>query len=239
MLRHAIVTIVTRCTRHAWATIVVATILGIASGVYAAQHFGINTDINTLIAPQLPWRQREIAFEKAFPQHLRSILVVVEAPTPELTSQATTALFDRLSANKQLFEGIAQPGGGEFFRKNGLLFLSLPEVEKVAGQLSQAEPLIAQLATDPSLRGLIEVLQMGLTGVELEKITLDAMQRPLTSTADTVAGVLANKPTNFSWHEMLAGQDSPANDSKRKFIDIQPKLDFTALEPGKDATDAI
>src|SRR5262249_8838368 len=116
---------------------------------------------------------------------------------------------------------------------------SLPETEKVAGQLSQAEPLIAQLATDASLRGLIEVLQMGLTGVELEKITLDAMARPLTSTADTVEGVLANRPTNFSWHELLAGPDSPANDSKRKFIDIQPKLDFTALEPGKDATDAI
>src|SRR5262245_37014019 len=118
MLRHAIVTIVTRCTRHAWATIAIAAILGIASGVYAAQHFGINTDINTLIAPELPWRQREIAFEKAFPQHLQSILVVVEAPTPELTSQATTALFERLSSTKGLFDGISQPGGGEFFGTN-------------------------------------------------------------------------------------------------------------------------
>ena len=89
---------------------------------------------------------------------------------------------------------------------NGLLFLPADETEKVAGQLTQAEPLIAQLATDPSLRGLVEVLQMGLTGVELEKITLDAMLRPLTVTADTVEAVLANKPVHFSWQELLAGE---------------------------------
>src|ERR1700736_5506132 len=50
MLRHAIVSVVTRCTRHAWLTIVVAALVGIGSGVYAARHFGINTDINTLLS---------------------------------------------------------------------------------------------------------------------------------------------------------------------------------------------
>src|SRR5437588_5910625 len=231
MLRAAIVATVTRCTRHAWLVIALATLAAAVSGVYAVRHFAINTDINTLISQDLPWRQRELAFEQAFPQHLRSILVVLDAPTPELATQATAALVGRLTADHDHFRSVAQPGGGEFFRKNGLLFLPAAETEKIAGQLAQAEPLIAQLATDPSLRGLIEVLQMGLTGVELEKITLDAMLRPLTATAVTVEAVLANKPTNFSWHEMLAGPDSPANDSKRKFIDIQPKLDFTALAP--------
>src|ERR1043165_2414343 len=238
MLRATIVSLVVRCTRHAKATVVVAVLLGLISGVYAFQHFAINTDINTLISPDLTWRQREIAFEKAFPQHLRSILVVVEAPTAELTTEATSALFRQLETDKTHFIHVTHPGGGAFFRKNGLLFLPVAETEKVADQLSQAEPLIAQLATDPSLRGLLEVLQMGLTGVELEKIKLDSMQRPLAATADTVEAVLAERPVHFSWHEMLAG-DNPEANSKRKFIDIQPKLDFTALEPGKDATDAI
>ena len=107
MLRHALVSIVTRCTRHAWLTIIVGALIGVVSGVYATRHFAINTDINTLISPDLAWRQRELAFENAFPQHLHSILVVVVAPTPELTSQATTALADRLSANKDVFKSIA------------------------------------------------------------------------------------------------------------------------------------
>src|SRR5437763_15926848 len=130
MLRVAIVATVTRCTRHAWLVIVLATLAAVVSGVYAFRHFAINTDINTLISPDLPWRQRELAFERAFPQHLRSILVVVEAPTPELTSQATAALFEKLSSNTELFRAISQPGGGDFFRQNGLLFLQEAETEK-------------------------------------------------------------------------------------------------------------
>ena len=239
MLRAAIVATVTRSTRYAWWVIALGTLISVVAGVYAVRHFGINTDINTLISEDLPWRQRELAFDQAFPQHLRSILAVVEAPTPELTSQATAALIGPLTANKKLFKSVAQPGGGEFFRKNGLLFLPTSETEKIAGQITQAEPLIAQLATDPSLRGLIEVLQMGLTGVELEKITLDAMLRPLTATADTVESVMAHKRVNFSWHELLAGTEGGEANTKRKFIDIQPELDFSALEPGKRATDAI
>ena len=239
MLKSIIVAIVTRCTHYAWPVIIVSSLLAIASGVYAAKHFGINTDINTLISPDLPWRQREIAFDKAFPQHLRSILVVVDAPTPELATQATSALADRLRNNKESFDSIAQPGGGEFFRKNGLLFPPVEETEKIAGQLTQAEPLIAQLATDPSLRGLVEVLQMGLTGVELAKITLDAMLRPLKATADTVDAVMTKKPVHFSWQELLAGEGGGEANSKRKFIDVQPKLDFTSLQPGHVATAAI
>ena len=239
MLKSIIVAIVTRCTHHAWAVIIVSSLLAIASGVYAAKHFGINTDINTLISPDLPWRQREIAFDRAFPQHLRSILVVVDAPTPELATQATSALAERLRNNKESFDSVAQPGGGEFFRRNGLLFPPVEETEKIAGQLTQAEPLIAQLATDPSLRGLVEVLQMGLTGVELEKITLDAMLRPLKATADTVDAVMTKKPVHFSWQELLAGEGGGEANSKRKFIDVQPKLDFTSLQPGHVATAAI
>jgi hopanoid biosynthesis associated RND transporter like protein HpnN len=237
MLRTAIVSTVTRCTRHAWLVIVLATLLSVVAGVYAAQHFGLNTDINKLISPDLAWRKREIAFETSFPHRLHSILTVVDAPTPELATQATAALAERLAADKELFLSVTQPGGGEFFRRNGLLFLPAAEAEKVAGQLAQAEPLVAQLATDPSLRGLVEVLQLGLTGVELEKITLDAMLRPLTVTADTVEAVLAGKPVNFSWHELLNGTASPSD--RRKFIDVRPELDFTALEPGKKATAAI
>jgi hypothetical protein len=175
MLKSAIVAIVKTCTRHAWLVIALSAVIGAAASVCAARNFGINTDINTLISPNLEWRKRDLAFEHAFPQRLHSILAVVDAPTPELASQAADALVERLSQNKDHILGISQPGGGEFFRRNGLLFLPTEEVEKVTGQLTQAEPLIAQLASDPSLRGLVEVLQMGLTGGEMEKITLDAM----------------------------------------------------------------
>src|SRR5437764_10198846 len=111
MLRTAIVATVTRCTRHAWLVIALATLAAAVSGVYAARHFAINTDINTLISRDLPWRQREIAFDRAFPQHLRSILVVLDAPSPELATQASPALVALLTQDTGLFKSSAQPVG--------------------------------------------------------------------------------------------------------------------------------
>ena len=238
MLRAAIGAVVGTCTRYAWPVIVLGALAGIIAGIYAERHFAINTDIDTLISSKLPWRQRELSFQKAFPEQLQSILAVVDAPTPELVTQATAALVAKLSEHPDLFLVIRQPGGGEFFRQGGLLFLPTDEVEKTTAQLIQGEPLISQLAVDPSMRGLIEALQLGLTGVELNKITLDKMERPLTMTAQTVESVLAGKPINFSWHVLLNGE-SPGGRDLRRFIDIRPKLDFSALEPGEEATAAI
>src|SRR6202008_2844759 len=43
---------------------------------------------------------------------------------------------------------------------------------------------------------------------------------------------------NFSWRQLVS--DKPLEDSdKRAFIEIKPIIDYSALEPGKDATDAI
>jgi predicted RND superfamily exporter protein len=69
------------CTRFAPLTVLVALILAITAGYYTSQNFIINTDINTLISPDLDWRKRDNQFEKAFDRD-RTILAVVDAPTP-------------------------------------------------------------------------------------------------------------------------------------------------------------
>src|SRR4029453_1685805 len=92
VLRATIARIVDLCTRYAWPTILVAAIIAGASSAYTARHFAINTDIGKLISTELPWRKRELVFDAAFPDRIESILAVVDAPTPELASQATAAL---------------------------------------------------------------------------------------------------------------------------------------------------
>ena len=51
-------------------------------------NFALNTDITTLISPKLEWRQREIAYLKAFPGQATTILAVIDGPTPELAEDA-------------------------------------------------------------------------------------------------------------------------------------------------------
>ncbi len=237
MLTRVVVSIVRACTRFAPLTLAIALVLAIGSGWYTARNFLINTDINTLISNDLDWRQRDIKFDKAFDQE-RLVLAVVEAPTPEFANAASAALAEKLSSNKKDFDSVLRLGAGEFFEKNGLLFLPTEEVGKLTGQFAAAAPLIEIMAGDPSLRGLTGALETALVGVSRGQFQLDAAARPLSMISQTIESVLSTGSGTFSWQGLV--NDTPLTDSdKRSFIEIKPVLDFQALEPGKDATDAI
>jgi len=209
----------------------------VAGGYYTARHFVINTDINTLISENLDWRQRDQQFEQAFDRD-RTILAVVEAPTPELVGVAADALFQKLKDDKTHFSAVHALGSGEFFEKNGLLFLPTEEVKQLTGQFEQAAPLIEIMAGDPSIRGLTGALETGLVGVKRGQIRLDSTARPFDYISDTVDSVLNNGNPAFSWRQLIS--DKPLSDSdKRAFIEFKPVLDYKALEPGKEATDTI
>jgi uncharacterized protein len=237
MLTSIVVTIVKACTRFAFLTVSVALILAVAAGFYTAQHFEINTDINTLISSKLDWRQRDNQFDKAFDRD-STILAVVDSPTPELTGAASAALANKLSGDTTHFLSVQPLGTGEFFDKNGLLFLPVAEVGQVTGQFEQAAPLIEIMAGDPSIRGLTGALETGLAGVKRGEVKLDNTARPFSLIAETVENVLKTGSATFSWRELVS--DKPLTDADRRaFIEFKPILDFNALEPGKDATDAI
>jgi hopanoid biosynthesis associated RND transporter like protein HpnN len=237
VLTRLVVSIVRTCTRFAIPVVVFSLILATAASYYAARHFAINTDINKLISQELDWRKRDIQFEEAFDRD-RLILAVVEAPTPELTTSAAKALAEKLSGDSKHFESVTSLGSGEFFEKNGLLFLPAEEVGQVTGQLQSAAPLVEIMAGDPSIRGLTGALETGLAGIKRGQVKLDNAARPFNLISQTVEDVLHKGNATFSWRELTS--DKPLTDGDRRaFIEIKPVLDYQALEPGKDATDAI
>jgi hopanoid biosynthesis associated RND transporter like protein HpnN len=215
----------------------VGLVLAGAAGVYTAHHFAINTDINKLISSNLDWRQRDQQFEKAFDRD-HTILAVVEAPTPELTSSAAAALEQKLKGDKTNFSSVQALGSGEFFEKNGLLFLPLDQVRQTTSQFEAAAPLIEIMAGDPSIRGLTGALETGLAGVRRGQLTLDGTARPFTEIAQTVEEVLSKGDATFSWRQLMS--EKPLTDAdKRAFIEFKPILDYQSLQPGKGASDAI
>jgi hopanoid biosynthesis associated RND transporter like protein HpnN len=238
MLQKAIVGTVDYCVRYAAQTIAIAALLCFGTGLYAARHFALDADVNKLISPDLSWRQREAAFETYFPSKHETILVVVDAPTPELVSEASAALAARLAERKDLFHYVGEAGGGPFFEKNGLLFLPQANLEETAKRLADSKPIIQALAQDSNLRGLSTALNYGLLGVRMKKFTLDDFAGTLNMVSDTLDAVIAGRPASFSWHAMLNGAP-PTPGELRRFIEVRPVLDFAALLPGKAATDAI
>ena len=237
MLTSLIVRIIDFCTRNAWRVVAVGLVLALASGVYVARHFAINSDINALLSSDLSWRKREIVFEQAF-RLFERIIVVVQAPTPELTGEATAALTQALAKNKDRFREVTQSGVGEFFASNGLLFQSPEDLGRSLAPLVQAEPLIHDLATDPSLRGLVSGLEDGLLGIQSHHIKLDDFTRVFNTFSDTLEKVIAGQPASFSWRVLVQGH--PAQPSElRGFIEVHPVLDYSAIEAGHAATAAI
>jgi len=238
MLASIITAIVRYCTRFPWPIIALALIGAVVSGVYSVRHFAITTDVNKLISPDLEWRRREAEFEKAFPGHFGSSLVVVDAPIAEYAARAGAELSTRLAAQPQVFRSVVDLGGSEFFARNGLLFQSTESVEQSAKGLGQAAPLIGTLVSDPSLRGLTRTLSLGLIGVQNRMVTLDAMARPLSMASTTIDDVLAGRPASFSWQALLSGRQPDPGDVRR-LIETHPVLDFSALQPGQASSTAV
>ncbi len=210
--------------------------LATASSVYTVRHFAIKTDVKDLFPHDLPWAQQAFEFMKAFPQP--EMLVVVDAPTPELVDQASTQLAEALANRPDRFRAVHEMQGGPFFQRNGLLYLPESEVARLTQGLVQADPLLQILAADPSLRGALGALDLGLMGVQYGQIQLDDLALPMAMASDTVQDALAGRPASFSWRALASGK-APEPQELRRFIEVEPVLDFSALEPGRAASDAI
>jgi len=238
MLTRSIIRVVGFCARHPWGVIFVVLVLAVGSAAYTVRNYTIDADIDDLMSPHLDWRQREIAYHREFPQSIQLILVVVDGPTAEKTDAAAQALAQDIGQRKDLFRSVAVQGGDEFFRRNGLLYLPPDRLAGMTDRLTRAGPLLGALASDPSLRGLVQALSFALLGVQQQEIPLDAMASTLDFAAAPIEKIEANQPADFSWKAMLAG-GAVEPSQLRRFIAVLPYLKAGELEPAAAGVAAI
>jgi hopanoid biosynthesis associated RND transporter like protein HpnN len=225
-------------TRHAWLVILAFLVFAILSAVYFTSHFAITTDSNKLLSNSLPWRQQERALDRAFPWRVDQIIAVVDATTPEAAEEAADTLAKDLSLHRDVIRTVSRPDGGEFFAQNGILFRSLDDVRRDANDLIAAQPFLGTLAADPTLRGVLRTLSQSIEGLRLGKTTLEDLRPALAAIADALEALSNGKHPPFSWRKLITGR-APEPSELRRFINIQPVLDFDDLQPGRKATAAI
>jgi uncharacterized protein len=237
MLTNQIARLVHLSCRHPWAVVGAFALLVIASGLYVASHFAINTDVGQLIDANAPWARRDAAIAAAFPDRGDTTLAVVRAPAPEFAAAAARELAGRLRRQPALFHTVDLGPGDDFFRRNGLLYLDAPQVHALTGRLAAARPLLDALARDPSLRGLANLLSVTLgTPLLTGQVTLAQMTPLLGQSAATVEATLAGRPAALSW-QRLADNDAAAVEAG--LVEVRPVLDYNALLPGAASSDAI
>ena len=230
--------IVDACRRHALLVAVFYAALAVVAGFYAADHLSIDTDLGKLISSDQPWRQQERALDKAFPQNSDLMAIVIDGATPDQASDATAALAERLGQRPDLFKSIRIPGGGDFFAKNGLLFMPKEELQNFADQLIGAQPLLGTLASDPSLSGVFGTLDLLAQGAEHGDVPVSDLDGPFDAISAAIEAALQGKYAPLSWQTLLSGRQADQREL-RHFILVQPVLDYNALQPGERATRVI
>jgi hypothetical protein len=237
-----LVAVIARCTQACcwfpWLVIIAATIGTGGAIEYACRNFAIDTNTAQLISPALPWRQRELQLDAAFPQRTDTIVVVVDGLTPEIADSSARALATELAKRPGLFHSVRRPDAGPFFERNGLLFLSTEELRRTAEQMIRAQPFLGTLAADPTLRGFAGALALIPVGMKVDRIKITEFLKPLSRIAETLEALAANRKAVFSWGELMLGEARGRHDLRR-FIHVKPVLDYGSLEPGGAASGVI
>ncbi len=214
--------------------------LGLLALGFTATHFALTSDTAGLISSKLDWRQREDAYDRAFPGQGDSIVVVIDGATPELATSASNRLAQALAADKAMFPRVEQPDGSPYLQREGLLLRDSPaEVAKTVLRLEKAEPFLGPVAADPSLRGLMSSFSTMGQAVQRKDADIKDIAEfagPLASSLDRVE---AGKREFYSWSSAFQPGVKPTLRELRKLVVVHPKLDLDQLEPGARATEAI
>jgi hopanoid biosynthesis associated RND transporter like protein HpnN len=218
--------------------VAVGLLLAIMSGWLGATRLGISTDTSALFAPSLPWRQREIALDKAFPQFSDLLVAVIDAAVPEEADQTAADLAAALSADTAHFQSVRRPDASPYFDRNGLLFLDQKKLGDLLDRTIDAQPFIGQLVADPSARGLFAALSLLAMGVEHGQGNLAPFAPALRGFHTALAAAAAGHATPLSWQRLLGGSAADQAGPYR-FVLAQVRPDYGALQPGGAATAAL
>ena len=238
LINRAVETLVDWSRRRAWLVLLAVLALTAGAGFYAKARLGFDTNTESLLSEDLPWKQRQAELTALFPDNKRLILVVLDAATPDQADAAAAALAARLAAQPEHFTLVRRPDGGPFFDRYGLLFLTPDKLQETADRLIAAQGLIGQLAADPSLRGLFDALGLALDGVARGEGDPAQLDPALARIAEVAEAVLAGGSPVLSWQSLLGGGGDEAP-RLRRFILVKPVLDFGKLKRGGLASAAI
>ncbi len=213
------------------ATAIVVFFLAAALGslFYAAGELGLDNDEMALFEQDVPFLQLREDFRSAFPKLIDPIVVVIDGDASDRVISASAQLAARLRRRPDLFLAVYEPGASSFFEENGLLYLSPDELEDVVDKLARAQPYLARLSRDPSLRGFLSALGQAtaaLGQVELDPADLADM---LDRTSRAFEANVKGENHRLSWAKMMLGEH--ARDARREFLLVQPSTDFSQIEP--------
>lgn len=210
--------------------------LGAASGFYAVNHLGFQSDTRALLSPDLPFRQEEERYRRQFPMNDADLLLAVEAPTPEQAQAAAADLSRSLREHTDAVTDVRHLRGGSYFERNAFLFLETGELADLSQRLIRAQPLLGQLAGDPTVRGLFNLLVLIDRS---DRLTDEATLVAVTGRIEQVmAAQIAGRDNTLSWQRIIQNKPTDNRNVARALI-VARTLSGRGLSGTDDALDAV
>lgn len=205
------------------------------SVVYIADNLGINTDTTDMLSTDVPFRANHERYKESFPQFEEAMVLVLDAPTPEQVHGAAKRLAIRLQEDTGNFHETYYLGGDVFFEQNGLLYKSIPELERVSDHLAAAQPLIAKIAGNPTLDTFVSVLTDAVNELRTgRELTLEPV---FSGVSATLNARMTGMPRILSWQALLGGEVQ--KETYQELIFTRPRLDYTQLFAAEQPIAAI
>ncbi len=214
----------------AGAALASAVLLAVLAGGYAAANLGVNSETDDVFDAELPFRRDRARLDAALPTRNDNLLVVIDGPTALAAGDAAAALAAELEAQPERFASAFAPGAGPFFERHGLLFLELDELDRLADDLASAQPFLAELSRDPSLRGLFGQLTRAIEEGALDRGGFD-FDRVLEGVTHAIADAERRRSRPRAFGELVLGGEDEG--PVRRYVIVQPKPDYSDFVPAR------
>ena len=224
-------------SKFAWWVVISFLLAAVISIYYTATHLGINTNTKDMLDEKLPYRQTLKTFHQEFPQLSNTLIIVIDGADPDTLKKASTVLTQRLRDDASTFDSVYQPGGGQFFKQNGLLYLPLSEVESLSNRLVNTQPLLAQLQEQKNTAGLLTVVQQISYAKSQGQTQFDLT--PILQDINLALTAYINKQEEPLLWQPLLFHDSQMQTAKQQIILVQPRPDFSKLSAASSALKTI
>jgi hopanoid biosynthesis associated RND transporter like protein HpnN len=224
--------------RRAILVATLALVLALGAGYYVAGHARIDSDTGKLVDPNLPWQKASSDLDHQFPQDKDLLLAVVDGTTPDQASDAAAVLAHALAQRTDLFRFVRQPDANPYFQQYGLLFLSPAEVQDFADHLIAAQPFLGTLAADPSVRGVLDAVDLLAQGGLRGEADPKQIDPPLIALAKATEAAAAGRRERVSWQEFLSGR-KPGPGDLRHFVLASTALNFGHIQAASQSIDAV
>jgi len=216
------------CVARAWTVTATTLALVVLAGLYLAQNLDVDTNLDELVDPNAPFRERQRELNAAFPEQDDLLIIVVRGATLDARLAAAADLAQSLRERDDIARAVFAPAIMPFFVDNALLFGDVATLEDRLDRLAEAQPLLSALARDATPSGLAGLLADAFDQDERPP-ALDEAARSL---APVFAAAAAGDARSIGWLE-LAELGTGAAESL--VIEVTPVLDFARVRPAATA----